>query len=339
MRDEEEERYFWGPGARWSLTLSLLILLALPLLVWCCLGWRMRATTMSMEFSVDMAMTGLLLSRSSYCEAELVRNWTCRVCVESVPDFQLHRLYSNDTVNTLGLSGVLPTEKLIIVAFRGTANFDNWVHDLKFFFEPYPNPECAGCAVHLGFYQAFESVRDAVREDVAELVRRHPSHRVLVTGHSLGGAIALLSAVDMVRLPPPAGPSVSRPALGSPPHVGSGLVSPSRVALYTFGAPRLGNANFTRWAGAVLQHSYRLTHQRDLVPHLPPNSLGFVHMPQEKWFSNATDPLAVTHCNDTVEEEDATCSNSVWTPVVSDHRLYLGIPTGCRPTDADQYSF
>lgn len=76
-----------------------------------------------------------------------------------------------------------------------------------------------------------------------------------VAGHSLGAAIAVHAAIDMV--------SINIPV----------------AVLYTYGAPRVGDSKFSQWFESFtkIPNKYRVTHGRDPVPHLPPEDWGFIH--------------------------------------------------------------
>lgn len=406
----------------------LLFLGCVFLLCYWCIMWlltpELQWRNFQTEFDLSIATSGLLVSKATYCEPETVWNWTCEVCLEHLPGFRLYNVYENKTSNTLGLSGVLPEESLIVVAFRGTRNVENWIHNLKFFMRPYivlgnrshkgsENPkdndeeevdakgknECEDCAVHTGFYETFESIQPQVRVDVAYLREAYPHYMVLITGHSLGAAIALLSALDFLTFPtssisysPPVIPTgkktphkkmdreigkeekdndVEDRAAGSTTTPHSSLsfrellitpIHPNRLLLYTFGSPRVGNVNFSQWANQKLSSSFRLTHHRDVIPHVPPASLGYRHVPHEIFFSNESNLLEFHHCADRNRntslaglrpdishrptaaffgkklyanesemdgEEDPSCSSGVWGTTFSDHKLYLGMTTGC----------
>lgn len=69
-----------------------------------------------------------------------------------------------------------------------------------------------------------------------------------VTGHSLGGAIAVHAALDLVS------------------------INLKVDTLYTYGAPRVGDKKFAEWFVdfSKIKSIYRITHARDPVPHLPP---------------------------------------------------------------------
>jgi hypothetical protein len=68
-----------------------------------------------------------------------------------------------------------------VLVIRGTANAENWLRDA----EAYPKRTCRGYLAHAGFVNSFQ------RLCVAGMLATVPT---LVTGHSLGGAIATLVA-------------------------------------------------------------------------------------------------------------------------------------------------
>jgi predicted lipase len=52
------------------------------------------------------------------------------------------------------------------------------------------------------------------------------------------------------------------------------------VNMYTFGQPRVGNDAYET-TYSQLVNEYRVVHYADIVPHLPPELLGFHHVPTE----------------------------------------------------------
>ncbi|EPB67415.1 triacylglycerol lipase, partial [Ancylostoma ceylanicum] len=69
-----------------------------------------------------------------------------------------------------------------------------------------------------------------------------------VTGHSLGGAMASLAAHAIV---------------------GSGIADSKKLKLITLGQPRTGDKVFAKNHTASIDYSFRVTHWRDVVPHIP----------------------------------------------------------------------
>jgi len=77
--------------------------------------------------------------------------------------------------------------------------------------------------------------------------------------------------------------------------------------VYTFGQPRVGNAAFQAFCNArAPRRTWRLTHWRDPVPHLPLRSMGFAHVGTEIWWDERWRSGRV--CDGS--GEDATCSDS-----------------------------
>ncbi|CAI5496637.1 unnamed protein product [Closterium sp. Naga37s-1] len=161
-----------------------------------------------------------------------------------------------------------PPSRLIIVAFRGTctSSLRNWIADLEALPRSLSYPGLRHARVHRGFYSAyhFTRLRPAVVHAVLFLMTILPgSFRVAFTGHSLGGALATLSALDL--------------------QVSYDLPSPS-IRVVTFGSPRVGNAAFAAYFWQKVPGSTRVTNWKDLVPHLPPATIGYHHVATEVSF-------------------------------------------------------
>jgi len=106
-----------------------------------------------------------------------------------------------------------------------------------------------GGMVHEGFLEELGAVQDRVVAELLKPKRGGRSRPVYVTGHSQGGAEAVLATRALL-------------AGGFP-----------VVATYTFAAPRPGNAEFTQSVPATLP-VHRIEFGDDIVPHLPPKLIG-----------------------------------------------------------------
>jgi triacylglycerol lipase len=133
----------------------------------------------------------------------------------------------------------------VILSFRGTETkrFGDIQTDIKV--RPVNSP--AGGTVHRGFAAALDTVWDRVEAVLAQ----HPEKRLWITGHSLGGALAVLAASRL----------------------------PDRVfGLYTFGQPRVGDEEFARACQQRFGRRYfRFVHGRDVVPRIPAFTTGYRH--------------------------------------------------------------
>ena len=244
--------------------------------------------------ALDPLTTSVWLSGAAYCPKELYP----MMDVGPV-DFVYNATLHNGWSDLQGFVGrVLPGE--IWVVFRGSSSVRNWIHDLEVTKVDYETfPEC-GCSVHRGFYHSVLGVREAAMSAVARLVADYPDNRIFVTGHSYGAACGQLFAMELARV-------------GIPTDV------------YTYGSPRVGDSIYSSFMTLVLSH-FRVTHARDIVPHVPPTEMGFFHSTQE-WFEMEG---ALTACSD-IEGEDPKCSaqNALRNTTVDDHLVYLGHPMAC----------
>lgn len=130
------------------------------------------------------------------------------------------------------------SDDVIVVCFRGTEIREpaDVFTDLKFLLVD----SGQGGRVHQGFKEAVDSVWPAVRDILASLGGAEGNGRRLwMTGHSLGGGMAVLAA----------------DRLGSVQGV------------YTYGAPRTGDRRFRN---DYYARTYRVVHNNDIVPKVPP---------------------------------------------------------------------
>jgi len=148
---------------------------------------------------------------------------------------------------------VAETDKFVVVAFRGSTSRRDVRTDLQTRFNVSKidiEGRAVAVAVHSGFYAAFAKIEKQLRT----LLEKTGQKPIYLTGHSLGGALALVASA----------------ALG-----GSSSLGDRIAAVYTFGAPRVGKGNFSE---IVKAPHYRVINSGDIVPLVPPNwILGYVH--------------------------------------------------------------
>jgi len=137
----------------------------------------------------------------------------------------------------------------IILSFRDKVDRKWWIN----IWRQHTYTGCQACAVHWVFFKYYISLKDDMLAKVSARLHSHPNSKVLVTGHSFGGAMATLAAIDLVK-------------------------AGYKVDLITFGAPRVGNTQFSQYADETMKGlNIRVTNKEDVVTVSPPQASGFRH--------------------------------------------------------------
>ena len=228
----------------------------------------------SSEVPYDPALAKLLVhySAASYCSnRSALASWTCPRCSppsSNAPPLRHVQVLWNASSQVQGYVAYEAASNLTVIAFRGSVGTLNWLEDFDVSLVPRPDA-CAECQVSKGFFlDTYQTIAQDVRDALAAVRAAvgGPSP-VLVTGHSLGAALAELLAYDLATAAAAGGPPVQL------------------AAVLTFGKPRVGNAAWAAAWTAVLQSAtpvaYRVVHYEDPVPHLPLELMDYAHPPTE----------------------------------------------------------
>jgi hypothetical protein len=140
----------------------------------------------------------------------------------------------------------------VVIAIRGTEGIDEWVQDAEFLTVPCPFLAGAGHTED-GFTAMYNSFRTgdaagspSVVHALATLPYPQPISSLTICGHSLGGALATLLALDVA-----ANTSFKDPAV------------------YTYASPRTGDPLFASTYNQVVKNTFRIANRLDIVPKLP----------------------------------------------------------------------
>lgn len=132
---------------------------------------------------------------------------------------------------------------VICVAFRGSSSLREWLNNLKIW-----SVETEIGRLHAGLYQSFIEVGPFLFKLVLPGILS--GYKLIVTGHSRGGALALLFAALV--------------------HFNRHSVH----AVYTFGSPKVGDQVFVDWSKIKLNAPVlNFVSGNDPVPSLPPSNL------------------------------------------------------------------
>jgi triacylglycerol lipase len=131
--------------------------------------------------------------------------------------------YNRDTGNTF-------------VVFRGTQSPGDWLSNLKVHQTPDPWGN-----VERGFDKIYQQCKAPI---LATLAKAGANPKIYVTGHSLGGALAVLATADLVR-------------------------NGYNASMYSFAGPRAADPQFAKSFNAAVPHGYRVVNTEDIVTTVP----------------------------------------------------------------------
>ncbi|XP_015571240.3 phospholipase A1-Igamma3, chloroplastic [Ricinus communis] len=154
----------------------------------------------------------------------------------------------------------------IVIAWRGTVTYLEWIYDLKDILCSANFINDPSIKIELGFYDLYTKKEDSckyctfsAREQVlAEIKRLLDYYRgeeisITLTGHSLGAALAVLSAYDIAEM-----------KLN---YMDDGTEIP--ITVYSFSGPRVGNLKFKERCDELGVKVLRVINVRDKVPTVP----------------------------------------------------------------------
>ena len=140
----------------------------------------------------------------------------------------------------------------VVIAIRGTEGIDEWIHDAEFLQVSCPFLAGAGHTED-GFTAMYKSLRTgaaagspSVTSALATLSFRQPVSSLTICGHSLGGALVTLLALDVA-----ANTTFKNPTV------------------YSYASPRTGDPQFANTYNQVVKNTIRIANRLDLVPMLP----------------------------------------------------------------------
>ncbi len=146
---------------------------------------------------------------------------------------------------------VVSSEDVTVIAFRGTDNPADWLVNLDVIPVQTPHGE-----MHQGFAEAYKKMK----APILDILRPKPPKHLWVTGHSLGGALAVVCAYD--------------------------LIDNEKIALdgvITFGQPMVAQKGLADYLDKLLLGRFaHVVNDSDIVPRVPPF---YSHCGSLVWFT------------------------------------------------------
>jgi hypothetical protein len=251
---------------------------------------------------------------AAYCTTSSdLTAWGCGRYCDAAPPTKVIGVLRSSTVGTEGYIALREDVKQIVVVFKGSSKWEDWIKTninlSTTKFDGVPGvPEDA--MVHSGFLTSIRSVLPEMLGILKDMIKEFPDYQVVFTGHSLGGALAILGAVHVEGL-------LLRDQAQS-------TAKSPQLQVYTFGQPRVGNSVLSRHIRSLNIPIHRFVNKNDLVPQIPPVYFTYSHHKREHWI---TQEERVVECQDEDITEDPNCSISVspysWS--ILDHNNYFGI--------------
>nr|CDX09919.1 lipase [Yarrowia phangngaensis] len=211
----------------------------------------------------------------SYCvrpPLKIMKPFKCGIPCEYFPDVELLQQFHEPEPFVFDVSGYVAVDhgsKQIYVVARGTKGLEDTITDLRVMQAPFDHfdlgtnnasvtADCKDCLVHKGFIQAYNNTMKQIQPVLDSAVNKYPDYKVAVTGHSLGGATALLLGINL-------------------------KVNGYDPLVITYGQPLVGNAGFANWVDKLFfgqenpdttqitadRKFFRVTHKGDIVTQVP----------------------------------------------------------------------
>ncbi|KAL3653360.1 Phospholipase A1-Igamma3, chloroplastic [Castilleja foliolosa] len=158
----------------------------------------------------------------------------------------------------------------IVIAWRGTVTYLEWIHDLEDILRPAHFRNDPSIKIESGFFDLYTSkektcefctysAREQVLAELSRIIHRYRGENlsITITGHSLGAALALLSAYDIAEM--------NLNIIDD----GKKIINKIPITVFSISGPRVGNLKFKERCDELGLKVLRVTNVHDKVPKVP----------------------------------------------------------------------
>lgn len=188
--------------------------------------------------------------------------------------------------------------KVAYIIFRGTYDSTEWMEDFQYNQETLPTKRHDSQVlfdlgpvvkevvnkpmIHGGFRDIYLKFKDIL---LAKLNTLTNINKIIISGHSMGAAVATICGVDILQLPEYA----------------------NKITVYNFASPRVGDPGFVEFVNTINLTVYQIVNTLDTIPQLPP--------PIAPNFRDPTNPYYFEHCG------KAKYFTANWKSIVNNHLM------------------
>jgi predicted lipase len=191
----------------------------------------------------------------------------------------------------------------VIVAIRGTEDVFEWLKDFEFLQVAFPYVNAG--QTEKGFTQFYSTLCTAPAstapravEALRAVVADGSVKTVRIAGHSLGGALATMLAIDSAA------------------NIGGFSNNAVGLEICTFGSPAVGDKVFAGTFDNLVSESWRVANLPDIVPQVPPVWAGYTHVDAQVPINSADNTKHTFECWHALETYLNTLDPTV--PLTSD---------------------
>jgi hypothetical protein len=201
------------------------------------------------EFTEDVAKYFLQFSGHAYCLHQHIKNNACCSFLTNEHRWELVAAANHQVYDYNFIIHRHDEYKKIVVSLPGTRTYEElWdivKHSGAEEYKKNPNYKIVGF-----FYEMFLKIKKKFKTNLKLLYKENPGYQVIFTGHSLGGAMASILALNAVE---------------------TGIIKKTATSpmLITYGQPRTGNDIFANDVMKNVPLVYRVVRNGDLVASLP----------------------------------------------------------------------